>query len=200
MKSPIAGADFELERFRAGDQEHFRHLVREVSPRLLRVIRGFARDGDHADDLLQATWIRIYRKRALFSGTGSFLGWALTVCRNVCRMDVRKRRMDGGKGRMDRGKGLGARLLRLDDQRDLADPMPGPAELSVRQQRAVALYAALEGLARRERDAILMRLIEGRSAAEVGCILGVKEVSVRSLIHRGLAKLSRMEELARKIL
>ncbi len=186
MNYPVAGADFDLERFRAGDQELFRELVREVSPRLLRVIRGFARDGDHADDLLQTTWIRIYRKRARFSGTGSFLGWALTVCRNVCRMDARARQR--------------ARLLRLDDQRTLADPKPGPAERSVRRQRAAALYGALEKLAVRERDAILMRLIEGRSAAEVGRILGVKEVSVRSLIHRGLGKLGRMEALARNIL
>ena len=178
-------AAFDREGFRAGDRTLFRHLVREMSPRMLRVIRGFARDDDHAADLLQACWIHIYRKRARFSGTGSFLGWALTVCRNVCRMEARKRQR--------------VHLIRLDDHGDLPDPAPGPAEERTRQERAAALYAALEQLTARERDAILLRVLEGRSTAEVARILGAKEVSVRSLIHRGMKKLRQMDELAEAI-
>ena len=92
MTRQNAGTGFDRERFHAGDQALFRDLVRETSPRMLRVIRGYARDEDHAADLLQLCWIRIYRKRARFSGNGSFLGWALTVCRNVCRAEARRGR------------------------------------------------------------------------------------------------------------
>ena len=176
---------FDREGFRKGDRALFRHLVRETSPRMLRVIRGYARDDDHAADLLQACWIHIYRKRARFSGTGSFLGWAMTVCRNVCRMEARKRQR--------------VPLIRLDDHGDLPDPAPGPAEQRTRQQRAEALYAALERLTARERDAILLRALEGRSTAEVARILEAKEASVRSLIHRGLKKLRQMDGFAEKI-
>ena len=173
---------FDRERFRAGDRALFRDLVRETSPRMMRVIRGYARDDDHAADLLQLCWIRIYRKRARFGGTGSFLGWALTVCRNVCRAEVRKRRHGP--------------LVRLVDHGDLPDRTPGPADQLKRQERAAALYRALERLRERERDAILLRILEGRSTAEVARILAVKEVSVRSLIHRGLTKLRQMDWLA----
>ncbi len=185
MKPHDASAAFDRERFRAGDHALFRHLVREMSPRMLRVIRGYARDDDHAADLLQSCWIHIYRKRARFSGIGSFLGWALTVCRNLCKMEARKRQHIA--------------LVRLDDHRDLPDPGPGPAEQRTRQQRAAALYAALERLTVRERDAILLRILEGRSTAEVARILAAKEASVRSLIHRGLKKLRQMDGLAEKI-
>ena len=160
----------------------FRDLVRETSPRMLRVIRGYARDDDQAGDLLQLCWIRIYCKRARFSGTGSFLGWALTVCRNVCRTEARKRQ---------RGP-----LIRLDDHGDLPDRTPGPAEQLNRTERAAALYAALERLRERERDAIMLRILEGRSTAEVAQLLAVKQVTVRSLIHRGLKKLRQMDWLA----
>ena len=186
MKPHDDDAAFDREGFRAGDRALFRHLVRETSPRMLRVIRGFARDDDHAADLLQACWIHIYRKRARFSGTGSFLGWALTVCRNVCRMEARKRQRVPP-------------LIRLHDHGDLPDPAPGPAEEITRQERAAALYAALERLTARERDAILLRVIEGRSTADVAQILAAKEASVRSLIHRGMKKLRQMDELAEKI-
>ena len=149
---------------------------------MLRVIRGYARDEDHAADLLQVCWIRIYRKRTRFAGTGSFLGWALTVCRNVCRTEARKRR-DGS-------------VVSLDDHGDLPDRTPSPAEQLKRQERAAALYAALDRLRARERDAILLRVLEGRSTAEVAKIMALKEVSVRSLIHRGLKKLRQMDWLA----
>ena len=173
------------ERFSAGDQALFRTLVREMSPRLLHVIRSYARDDAHEADLLQASWIHIYRKRARFSGTGSFLGWALAVCRNVCRMETRRRR--------------GVSPIRLDDYGDVRDPGPGPAEVHIHRQKAAALYAALERLTVRERDALLLRIIEGRSTAEVARILAVKEASVRSLVHRGLKKLRRMRGLAERI-
>ena len=113
---------------------------------------------------------------------GSFLGWALTVCRNLCRTEARKRRPEP--------------LVRLDDHGELPDRTPGPAEQLQRQERAAALYAALERLRARERDAILLRILEGRSTAEVAQLLAVKEVSVRSLIHRGLKKLRQMDWLA----
>ena len=176
---------FDRGRFHEGDHALFRRLVRETSPRMLRVIRGYARDDDHAADLLQVCWIRIYRKRARFSGTGSFLRWALTVCRNVCRMEARKRHR--------------APLTRLDERGDLPDPTPGPSEQLRRQERAAALYSALDRLTARERDAILLRILEGLSTAEVARILAVKEVSVRSLIHRGLKKLRQMDELIERI-
>jgi len=175
------GTGFDRERFHAGDQALFRDLVREISPRMLRVIRGYARDEDDAADLLQLCWVRIYRKRARFAGTGSFLGWTLTVCRNVCRMEARKRSRDS--------------VVRLDERYDLPDTTPGPAEQLQRRERAAALYSALERLTVRERDAILLRILEGRNTAEVARMLAVKEVSVRSLIHRGLKKLCQMDAL-----
>ena len=185
MTPDDGSAGFDRKRFHAGDHRLFRHLVRETSPRMLRVIRGYARDDDHAADLLQVCWIRIYRKRARFSGTGSFLGWALTVCRNVCRTEARKRRHGP--------------VVRLEDRGDLPDRTPGPTERLKRQERAAALYAGLERLTARERDAILLRILEGRSTAEVAQLLAVKQVSVRSLIHRGLQKLRQMDWLAEEI-
>ena len=176
---------FDPELFRKGDPALFRRLVREACPRMLAMIRCYASDDDHADELLQESWVQIYRKRARFSGRGSFLGWALAVSRNVCRMSVR-----GGSG-MAR--------VRLQDHGDIPDAAGSPAVQLVRRRRTRALYAALEKLTNRERQAIVLRLLEGRRTAEVSELMGVKEVSVRSLIHRGLKKLRRMKNLKRTI-
>ena len=176
---------FDRELFLKGDPGVFRELVREVSPRMLGVIRSYASDDDHADELLQESWVQIYRKRARFSGKGSFLGWALAVTRNVCRMSLRST----------------SGLLRagLGDYRHIRDGAPGPAARLRRRRRANALHAALERLTNRERQAVVLRLLEGRRTSEVSALMGIKEVSVRSLIHRALRKLRRMKSLTRAI-
>lgn len=153
---------------------------------MLAMIRCYAEDNDHADELLQLSWVQIYRKRARFSGKGSFQGWALAVSRNVCRMSVR------GKAGLVR--------VSLHDHGDIPDAAAGPAAQLARRRRAKALYAALERLTNRERQAIMLRLLEGWRTAEVAKEMGVKEVSVRSLVHRGLRKLRRVKSLKQVIL
>ena len=165
---------FDRELFRKGDSAVFRQLVREVSPRMLGVIRSYSSDDDHAEELLQQSWVQIYRKRARFSGRGSFPGWAMAVTRNVCRMSLRS--MSG--------------MLRagLDDYAHIPDEAPDPAARLRERRRANALQAALE-----------MRLLEGRRTSEVAELMGIKEASVRSLIHRALGRLRRMQSLKRAI-
>ena len=177
--TPDTGID--LERFRAGDPDLFRELVTVISPRLQRAIRSYSSDDDDAEDLLQECWVRIYRKRAKFSGRGSFFQWALVVSRNVCKMERR------GKSPLTR--------VSLEDQGEIRDLAPGPVDQMRSHRRAAVLYSALAGLREREQRAIALRLLEGRPTAEVAFILGVKEVSVRSLIHRGLQKLRAMDSL-----
>lgn len=176
---------FDRELFVKGDPTVFRRLVREVSPRMLGVIRCYTSDDDHADELLQESWVRIYRKRARFSGKGSFVGWAMAVSRNVCRMSLRST-----SGMLRAGLG---------DHGHIPDGAPDPAALLRERRRANALHAALEKLTDRERQAVVLRLLEGRRTAEVAALMEVKEVSVRSLIHRALRKLRRMKSLARAI-
>lgn len=62
----------DLTRLRARDPELLKHLIEKYSPRIWVAIRPFARDDDHADDLLQECWIRIVERVDRFSQRGSF--------------------------------------------------------------------------------------------------------------------------------
>ena len=152
---------------------------------MLALIRCYVSDDDQADELLQESWIQIYRKRTRFSGKGAFAGWALAVSRNVCRMSLRG--------------GTGVVRVSLHEHGDISDTAEGPAAQLARRRRAKALYEALAKLTKRERQAIVLRLLEGRRTAEVSELMGIKEVSVRSLVHRGLGKLRRVKSLKRTI-
>ena len=154
-------------------------------------IRRFARDDDQADDLLQDCWIHILERLHRFKGRGSFTAWAIAVSENVCRMRLRRKRREGVlKVALDSVEHL---LGREPDVTD-TDSVRTTAE-SLQRLRQEAIYKAMGRLPNRERDAIVLRLLEGRDTAETARILRVSEAAVRSILARGMTRLKRMREL-----
>jgi RNA polymerase sigma-70 factor (ECF subfamily) len=72
---------------------------------------------------------------------------------------------------------------------ELSDERENPEDsASVRQQQQLVL-AALKSLSPKERQAIVLRDLEGHSTAEVAKILGSSETTVRSQISTGRVKM-----------
>ncbi len=181
----------DLERLHAHDPALLTEIVREVSPRIWMAIRRFARDDDHADDLLQDCWVRILQSMHRFKGHGSFTAWAIAVSKNVCRMHLRRERREGVlKVALESVEHLISREPDLTEAEDL----PTTAE-SLQQLRRQAVYRALGRLPDIERNAIVLRLLEGRNTAETARVLHVSEAAVRSSLLRGVNRLKRMEEV-----
>jgi RNA polymerase sigma-70 factor (ECF subfamily) len=83
----------------------------------------------------------------------------------------------------------------------LRDQAPDPEQSILFAQRRELIAAALEELTPHERDAIVLRDLEGLSTAEVARILGSTETTVRSQISTGRVKIKRfvMSQLGRKL-
>lgn len=61
------------------DTEGFRRLYEASCAPIHRLLARLARDGHTADDLLQETFLTVWRKRAQFRGEGSVEGWMKTI-------------------------------------------------------------------------------------------------------------------------
>lgn len=172
----------DLKRLHAGDPAHLDELLAAAEPDLTQVIRRWAKgDQAKADDLLQEARVRIYRKRASYSGSGSFWRWADRVCLNVCRA---QQRLD------DR-----CQTVALDECDEIADDAPGPVEELLLQARAEVVHKALDQLGERERDAAVARYLEGRSTCEVASKMGVTNKVARTLLDRALRRLRTSEDV-----
>ncbi len=183
----MIGDSFDLSRLHARDPLLLTQLVRELSPRIWVVIRRYARDDDDADDLLQDCWVRILERLEAYKRRGSFAAWAIAVSKNVCRTRLRRARRQG------------VRTTALQDVAEVSGGPPDPLEqLRLDRQREI-LYAALGKLPDRERDAIVLRVLEGRDTEETATILNVAPATVRSLMQRGMYRLRRMEPLRRLV-
>ncbi len=164
-------------------------LVQELSPRIWVTIRRYARDDDQSDDLLQDCWVRILEHLDTYRRDESFAAWALEVSQNLCRTKARARKS---------ARAVEVPVRNVDEQ---AGGDPGSAAGSPqtedrrRESRKRVLYEALGRLPDRERDVIVLRLLEGRTTKEAAEIVGVSERAVRMILVRGMTRLRQMEEL-----
>jgi RNA polymerase sigma-70 factor, ECF subfamily len=81
-----------IERLQSHSQEAFSALYDNYAPSLLGVIFNIVKDRDEAEDLLQDSFIKIWRSiRQYESGKGRLFTWLLTICRNTALDYLRKR-------------------------------------------------------------------------------------------------------------
>jgi len=173
----------DLDRLYARDPELLEELARELSPRIWMAIRRYARDDQHADDLLQSSWIHILERLESFKRPGTFGRWAIAVSKNVCLKQLRAEKRQMG------------RSVDLEAIAEVPGAGPDPLEeLQANWQRGI-LDDALSSLPDRERDAVVLRVLEGLSAKETAQLLRVSVPGARSLVRKGLARLRKMREV-----
>lgn len=160
--------EFDLIRFHSGDESLFTELVTAYSQRLMPLLRRYAGPEVDAHDLLQEVWLRAYRKRQQFDGRGSLLGWLLAVSRTVGITEVRKR----------------ASEPLFQDLPDVAARFD-PDEVVLRE----TLREAVLALPERQRDVVILRLVEGMSTAETARRLECAEGTVKATLHQATKKL-----------
>jgi RNA polymerase sigma-70 factor (ECF subfamily) len=77
----------------------------------------------------------------------------------------------------------------------VAKDLPADVRL-VEARRLVEVYAAIDRLAKKEREALLLSVVEELSTAEIGAVLGKSESGVRALLFRAREHLKeRLERL-----
>jgi RNA polymerase sigma-70 factor (ECF subfamily) len=158
---------------RAGDARATRELLERAAAPAWRWSHGFCRNRDDADDLAQDVLVALLRSLPKYRGESSLSTWTYVVARRACaRRRMRERRQTS----LD---APGASHLR-----DRPDPAAGPARALDRRRLGERLESAIAALPEAQRAVLVMRDVEGLSAAEVGEVLGLGERAVKSRLHR----------------
>ena len=160
------------------DLREIAEWMRLYTPRLLGVARAFAHGPDEAEDILQEVWITAHKK-AHVRPAGSPLGaWLYTLTLNEGRSRLRRFR------RRERLRELwSADLGRCDDHASV----PGVREELARSR----LWWEVARLPTLQREALLLRVVEGMNTREAAEILGRAEGTIKASLHRALNALRR---------
>ena len=178
-------SDAELLRryVRGGSGDAFAELVRRHIDLVYSVALRQVRDGHLAEDVAQAVFLILSQKaRAGRLDPNTVLaGWLFHTTRyvaaNAVKREVRRRKREEARMRDDA-------LIR--------SPGTDPAAVDWDQEVAPVLDRALTKLGAGERDALLLRYLQGRELAEVATAMGVSVDAARKRIERGLIKLRKV--------
>ena len=159
-----------------GDGAAYAELVSRHQAAVYRYARTLA--GDGAEDVLQQAFLDGMRGAHTYSGGASVRTWLLVLARNAA---FRGRRLRAGEPKI---------TLPLHELGVIAGWGEDPEQETARHLDAERLRRALTEVPAVNREVIVLRDLEGLSAAEVSEVLGVQISAVKSRLHRGRLQLA----------
>ncbi len=158
-----------LVRFANGDRLAAVVLTQRLSPRALGFAARMLGDLAEAEDVTQEAMLRLWKIAPEWrQGEAEPATWLYRVVRNLCTDRLRKTR------------GVG-----LDQIAEPEDGTPSVEASLIAQDRAAALQMALNQLPERQREAVILRHIEGLANPEIAQIMEISARAVESLTARG---------------
>jgi RNA polymerase sigma-70 factor (ECF subfamily) len=170
-----------LARARQGDSEAFRVLVERHSRSLFRLAFRMTGNEQDAEDVVQESFLRAYRRLGRFESRANFGTWLYRIAAN-CSVDL----MRAKQARHDQ-----TRADSLDEIDAVPPPAhgPGPERLAQSAEIGARVAAAMSGLSPLERAAFTLRHHEGRSIDEISRTLGIRTSATKHSVFRAVRKL-----------
>ena len=150
----------------AGDVEQYRQLVERYRVEFGRYAVAAVGDRDLAQDAMQEAFIRAFRSLGSCRNPDRFGAWFFRILTNQCRNAVARRRDTTALDAIDPPGG------------ERADAALERRELGAR------LEAALARLTPEQREAFVMKHVDGRSYEEMAELLGVGTDALKMRVHR----------------
>ena len=167
-----------IARAKRGSADAFRELVDAYKERLFAFIWRMVRNHHEAEDVCQIAFVKAYESLHNYSETYAFSTWLYTIAYRVCLNRLRKKRALSGETDFSRFDGP--------PEDDAAISVAGSEEAEVLRGR---IWNAVDELTPPQRTAVLLFYREGKSCQEIGVVLGIPAVTVKSHLHRARAKL-----------
>ena len=164
----------------------FDAVAERVAPRLYRVATRMCRNVDDAQDLVQETLLQGFRKWEQFEGRSDPATWLYTIAGRLCQR-ARRRRAGEPKSLEPLTE-----LLPMPTDPVVAVPTgDDPVAAQVRQEAERTVSIALAALPTTFRLPLVLADIAELTTAEIAQVLGLKEATVKTRIHRARLKLRR---------
>jgi RNA polymerase sigma-70 factor (ECF subfamily) len=159
-----------------GDRRALEELLERHQGRVFRFGMKMCGEPEDAKDVLQETLMAAARTLPEFRGASSVTTWLYAIARSFCI----KRRRTGkfSPAALHSLDAAGEEVAEVPDQHRAPDDEVAGRQLEARLQEAIA---SLEPM---YREVLVLRDVEGLSAAEVGEVLGLTVEAVKSRLHR----------------
>jgi RNA polymerase sigma-70 factor (ECF subfamily) len=157
-----------VEAVRRGDHEAFDEVHHRLAPSIYDYLLGLTHDRAVAEDLLQETFLEVWRDLPGLHEPGKVTTWVFSVARHAATDHLRSRQ---AQVPLEGVPGLKA-----------SDPTPEDAALSSDAGRLV--WTAASSLEPRHQEALNLSLRHGLTYREIGDVLGLRPARANDLLVR----------------
>jgi len=169
-----------VQAFLDGDERAFGDLVKRYDGRLVNFVYRTIGDRERAQDLVQETFVRVYRHAARFDQTKKFSTWVYTIAGNLAKNELRNR---------SRNPLVLFQSIKQNwdaDHRPLEweDTHYKPDDLYRKRFLREKVEAAVQELPEHHRIVFVLRELEGKTYEEIADITGCNLGTVKSRLNR----------------
>ena len=163
----------------AGDRDAYRLLVRRYGDTLHGHALRMAGNPDEAADLVQRALVQGFQKLRSCREPERVGAWLFRILANLCKDHVRSpRRSDVSMSRL-------AGVLTAE-----SDPESDAAGAEIRSR----VWGALDALTPEQREAFVLKHVEGRSYEEIAAVMDLSVASLKMRVHRAREALTGLLE------
>jgi RNA polymerase sigma-70 factor (ECF subfamily) len=188
VRAPDPPADALIERSddelmqlaQAGLRSAFAVLVERHARHVVGLCSRFMADAQLGRELAQDVWVLVWQRRETYRSEGGFVPWLVTVARNHCRNQLRRRKV--------------ARAYEQAPPADEVRSSPAQLDQLLIEERRRRVRAALAELSFPLREAVLLRYAEELRYDQMTTIAGTGESTLRSRVHHALKALKQKLE------
>jgi RNA polymerase sigma-70 factor (ECF subfamily) len=168
----------------SGDKEAYGALVVRHSAKLFRVAFRITGNEADAEDVVQETFLRGYRKLESFELRSDFGTWIYRIAVR-CALD----RISGP--RRDENSRVGEESDPQQHEVQVADLAAGPDRLLLSGEIGAMQEMAMLSLTPTERTAFVLRHVEDCTSEEIASALGIEPNAAKQAVFRAVQKLRR---------
>jgi RNA polymerase sigma-70 factor, ECF subfamily len=166
--------------FLAGNRRAFGELVERYQNRLLNFVYRTTGDRERAEDLVQETFIRVYRHLHRFDQSKKFSTWVYTIASNLAKNELRNRSRNPLVlfQTLMKNRDADARPLEWEDN------TYRPDDLYRKRHLKSLVDAAVDQLPEHHRRVFVLREMEGKTYEEIAEITSTNLGTVKSRLNR----------------
>lgn len=162
-----------------GEDESFEELVKRYESRVYNLIYQMVENKDDTEELLQETFIKVYRFLFQFKQKAKFITWIYRIATNLCLQKLKERK--------------NAKCISLDvlleteinfSHNNITNWSSNPEAILLHKELIEFIEKAIAKLPQRLKISFILRNIEGFSNKEVAQILKSPIGTIKSDIHR----------------
>jgi RNA polymerase sigma-70 factor (ECF subfamily) len=169
--------------FQQEDETAFDEIVKRYKNPLFNFVGRLLGDNFYGEDIVQETFLRVYRNKHRYHQVAKFSTWIYTIASNLAKTELRRRKVRNffsisSKGAEEKDYDI------VDTATDVEKEVDG----AIRTQM---ILREVDKLPPHFKEAVLLRDVQDLSYEEISNILDVPLGTVKSRVNRGRSRLQK---------